>query len=138
MKKRTLKSIVLTAVMVVALSISACGSKGAKTVEDYYNEPEVKAAFEEEISAAAGQGLSINIEAKGNDFIMIYQYDSDLILADDVADQLDAALESTAAVFEEEAKVFDTAIGQKGACTVIVKYLDADGNLLTEKSFKAQ
>lgn len=178
MKKKTLKSIVLTAVMVMALSMSACGSKEAdapadtnevedttgtedesqtepeaepeaepeveaetsdnKTVEDYYNEPEVKAAFEEQIAAAAGQGMSISIEVKGNDFAMIYQYDPDFVLADDAAEQLDTALESNASVFETQAQVFDAAIGQDGACTVIVQYLDAEGNLLTEKSFKAQ
>lgn len=182
MKKRTLKSIVLTAVMVMALSMSACGSKeadapadanevedaagteddsqaepeaepeteaeaeaeaepeadGLMTVEDYYNDPEVKAAFEEQIAAAAGQGMSISIEAKGNDFAMIYQYDPDFVLADDAADQLDAALESNAAVFEAQAQVFDAAIGQEGACTVIVQYLDAEGNLIAEKSYKAQ
>lgn len=138
MKKRTLKSIVLTVVMVMVLAVSACGSKGVKTVEDYYNNPEVKAAFEEQLSAAAGHGMSINLEAKGNDFIMSYQYDANLVLPDDAVDQLEAALESTASIFEAEAKVFDEAIGQKGACTVIVKYLDSDGNLLAEKSFKAQ
>lgn len=140
MKKRTLKSIVLAVVMVLALSVSACGSKeaGDMTVEDYYNDPEVKAAFEEQIAAAAGQGMSINIEAKGNEFKMIYQYDPDFVLADDAADQLEAALESNAAVFEAQAQVFDTAIGQEGACTVSVQYLDAEGNLIAEKSYKAQ
>lgn len=183
MKKKALKSVVLTAVMVMALSMSACGSKeadapadaneveetagtedesqveaepevepeaepeaeqeadveaGDMTVEDYYNDPEVKAEFEEQIAAAAGQGMSINIEAKGNEFKMIYQYDPDFVLADDAADQLEAALESNAAVFEAQAQVFDTAIGQEGACTVSVQYLDAEGNLIAEKSYKAQ
>lgn len=194
MKRKTLKSIVLTAVMVMALSMSACGSKEAdvpsdadkveetagtedenqvepeaepeaepetepeaepeaepeveseaeaeagdyKTVEDYFNQPEVKATYEERASAVSDSEMSMNIEAKGNDFIMTYQYGPGLELVDDVVDQLDASLESMDAVFEVQAEIFDEAIGQEGACTVIVRYLDGEGNLLVEKSFKAQ
>lgn len=177
MKKKTLKSIILTAAMAMVLSVSACGSKGAdaptdagtveettekeesqketeaeteketeteaeagdyNTIEDYYNDPEVKAAIEEQMEAAAGQGMSIDIEVKDNDFTMIYQYDADIAVPDDIKDQLEAALASNAAVFEAQAQSFDEVIGEKGASTVMVRYLDSDGNLIIEKSYKAQ
>ncbi|MCI9360951.1 MAG: DUF4854 domain-containing protein [Hungatella sp.] len=178
MKKKTLKSIVLTAAMVMVLSVSACGSKEAdtpteastaeettvtateaesqteteaetetepaaeagdyKTVEDYYNDPEVKAILDQQMEAAAGQGMSISIEVKENDFTMIYQYDPDITLPDDVKDQLETALESNASVFEAQAQSFDEVIGADGASAVTVRYLDSDGGLILEKSYKAQ
>lgn len=141
MKKKALKSIVLAVVMILALSVSACGSKeaGDITLEDYFKDPEIKAALEEEMVAVmAEKEVSVGYEVKGNNFKVIYQYLSDYVLPDDAADQLEAALESNAAVFEAEAHGFDAAIGQEGACTVSVQYLDAEGNLIAEKSYKAQ
>lgn len=177
MKKKTLKTIVLTAAMAMVLSVSACGSKEAdtpteastveettkaeaesqteketeaeteaepaeagdyKTIEDYYNDPDVKAILDQQMEAAAGQGMSISIEVKENDFTMIYQYDPDITLPDDAKDQLETALESNASVFQAQAQSFDEAIGEDGASTVTVRYLDSDGGLILEKSYKAQ
>lgn len=136
MKKRTLRAIACAVVMTLTLAVSACGSK--KTVEDYYNDPAVKAVFEEEMKAVEGQGMSVSIDVKGNDFTMSYQYDAGLELPEDAGAQLEAALDANASVFEEQAKGIDEAIGQTGACTVKVRYLDADGNVIAEKSFKAK
>ena len=135
MKKRTLKAIVCAAVMALTLAVSACGSK-TKTVEDYYNQPAVKAIFEEEMKSVEGQGMSVSIDVKGNDFTMIYKYDAGTELPENSGDLLEAALDANASVFEEQAAGIDEAIGQTGACTVIVRYLDADDNVLAEKSFK--
>lgn len=109
-----------------------------ETFEDYYNDPTVKAAFDEQIEALAGQGMSIEVEAKGNELIMTYQYDEGIELPEDAAELLDAELEKNTAIFEQQAGGLDMAVGQTGACTVTVRYLDADGNLLTEQSYKAQ
>ena len=46
--------------------------------------------------------------------------------------------ESALSFMTEQAKGIDEAIGQTGACTVKVRYLDADGNVIAEKSFKAK
>lgn len=135
MKKRTLKAIVCAAVTALTLAVTACGSK-TKTVEDYYNQPAVKAVFEEEMKSVEGQGMSVSIDVKGNDFTMIYKYDAGTELPENAGELLEAALDENASVFEEQAAGIDEAISQTGACTVIVRYLDADDNLLAEKSFK--
>lgn len=135
MKKRTLRAIACTVVMTLTLAVSACGSK-TKTVEDYYNQPAVKAVFEEEMKSVEGQGMSVSIDVKGNDFTMIYKYDAGTELPENSGELLEAALDANASVFEEQAAGIDEAIGQTGACTVIVRYLDADDNVLAEKSFK--
>lgn len=137
MKKRTLKAIACAVVMTLTLAVTACGSK-TKTVEDYYNQPAVKAVFEEEMKAVEGQGMSVAIDVKGNDFTMIYKYDAGTELPENTGELLEAALEENASVFEEQAAGIDEAINQTGACTVIVRYLDPDDNVLAEKSFKAK
>lgn len=137
MKKRTLKAIACAVVMTLTLAVTACGSK-TKTVEDYYNQPAVKAVFEEEMKAVEGQGMSVAIDVKGNDFTMIYKYDAGTELPENTGELLEAALEENASVFEEQAAGIDEAINQTGACTVTVRYLDPDDNVLAEKSFKAK
>lgn len=173
MKRKTVKSIVLTAVMVMALSMSACGSKEADapadtseveetagtedenqaepeaepeaestgkyaTVEEYYNDPEVKAYWDEQEEAAAGSGMSIKVEVSGNEFAIVYTYEEEMDFPEDSKAQLEDALAQNAAVFEAQAADFDKEIGQEGASTVVVRYLDAGENLLAEMSFKAQ
>ena len=108
------------------------------TVEKYYSDPWVRAAYEEQIRAAEGLGLSISIEAKGNDFIMSYKYSEDMVLPDDAGEQLEAALEEAAFIFEMQAAEIDEEIGRPGACTIIIRYLDSNDNVLAEKAFKAE
>ena len=54
-RTRTLRAIACAVVMTLTLAVSACGSK--KTVEDYYNDPAVKAVFEEEMKAVEEYAL---------------------------------------------------------------------------------
>lgn len=114
------------------------GSGEGQTFEDYYNDPAVKAVFDAQMEALAGQGMTIDLEVKGNEMTMIYQYEEGIDLPENAKELLDAALEENAATFEEQAGNLDLAIGQTNACSVVVRYLDADGNLLTERAFKAQ
>lgn len=113
-------------------------SAAGQTFEDYYNDPAVKAVFDAQIEALAGQGMTIDLEVKENEMIMIYQYEEGIELPEDAKDLLEAALEENASTFEEQAGNLDLAIGQTGVCSVVVRYLDADGNLLAERSYKAQ
>lgn len=108
------------------------------TVEKYYKDPWVRASYEEQIRNAEQLGLSISIEAKGDDFIMTYKYSEDIELPADAGDQLEAALEEAALIFEMQAAEIDKEIGRPGACTVIIRYLDSKGNVIAEKAFKAK
>lgn len=113
-------------------------SGAEQTFEDYYNDPAVKAAFDAQIEALAGQGMTIDLEVKGNEMTMIYQYEEGTDLPENAKELLDTALEENAPTFEEQAGNLDLAIGQTGVCSVVVRYLDVDGNLLTERAYKAQ
>lgn len=136
MKRRTFKSIVCAAVMALALSITACG--GTKTLEDYFNDPDVKAAMESQYSALAAQGMSIDVGAKGNEFIVTFKYEDSSMLIDGMGELLDQAMEAASDTFIEAAAEFDEEIGaEAGTCKVTVRYVDPDDNVLSENSYTA-
>lgn len=136
MKKRTVKSFVCAALMAMALSVTACGSN--KTLEDYVNSsPEFMQEMEDEIAAANVEGIDITFEVKGNEFINTYTFVDESLLTDEVRENITTGLDASASLFEGLAGELDDAIEQKNTVTLTVRYLDPDGNVIGEKSFKA-
>lgn len=110
-----------------------------ETLEEYLNAtPGAKEAIEEEIAGASQDGMSVNAEVKGNDFIFNFTIEDASQITDDVPAQLEAGLEATASIFEQMAGQMDDVIGQEGAVQIVIKYLDPDGKVLAEKGFKNQ
>ena len=116
----------------------AGSTEGYSTLEDYYNDPAVKSALDSALGAMGGDGMALTIDVKENTLTMICKFEDSSVVVDGVGDALLEALETQAATFETQAKTFDDAIGQAGACTVVVRYTDPDDNVLAEKEFKAQ
>ena len=117
---------------------SAAGTEGYSTLEDYYNDPSVKSVLDAAFESMGGEGMTLSIDVKENTLTMICKFEDSSVVVDGVGDALLEALDSQAATFETQAKTFDDAIGQAGACTVVVRYTDPDDNVLAEKEFKAQ
>lgn len=108
------------------------------TLEDYLNAvPEQKQQLEEQIAAQAEEGMSIAMEVKGNDFTYIYTIEDASLITDELKENLTTGLDATTAAFEAMARSLDDAMGESGVVTLIVRYQDADGNVLEERSFKA-
>lgn len=200
MKRKTLKSIACAAIMALALSATACGSKDAAntednanvedaastedtaatedeadtqeaepteapeaadetgaetetedeadttdaatgdyaTLEDFYNDPSVKSVLDSAFESMAGEGMALSIDVKENTLTMICKFTDESLDTTGMGEALDAALETQEETFKTQASTFDDAIGQTGACTVVVRYTDANDNVLTEKEYKAQ
>ena len=195
MKRRTLRSIACAAIMALALSATACGTKdaantednanvedtagtedaaepegevadvaepetedvaepetedagtddsaagstdGYSTLEDYYNDPTVKSMLDAAFESMGGDGMTLSIDVKENVLTMVCKFEDSSVVVDGIGEALDAALDSQAATFQQQAATFDDAIGQTGACTVVVRYTDPDDNVLSEKEFKAE
>lgn len=137
MKRRTLKSMVCAAIMVLTLCVTACGSK--TTLEEYFSDPEVKSALDSEYAALAQDGISIDYEVKGNEFIFTFQYEDSSMIVDGMGDLLNQALDAMGDYFKVSASQFDEAIeAEEGTCTVTVRYTDPDNKVLAEKSFTAE
>lgn len=109
------------------------------TVESLMNDPAVKAQYEEAFASYEEQGMSVAVEATGNELVMSLTFTDSSLVQDGVAEQLEAGLDSTASTFETLAGSLDQAVGaDAGACTYTVRYLDADGGVLAERSFTAK
>lgn len=109
-----------------------------KTLEDYLNEvPEQKQQLEESIAAQAQDGVSIAVDVKGNEFTYIYTIEDASAITDEMKENIKNGLETTASVFEMMAESLDKAVGEPGAVTLVVRYQDADGNVVEERSFNA-
>lgn len=110
-----------------------------ETLEEAFADPEVKAAWDEEIKSMDIDGMEISYEVTGNDFIVNYKVlDTVIDNPDDFAEQMEPVMEQLGSVFSLVAEVFDEAIGKEGATTVVVRFLDASDTLLIEHSYKAE
>lgn len=134
MKKRTLKSMVCAAVMALALSITACGS-GDMTLEKYYNEN--KAVLDATWSSMSEEGTEVDVNVVENEFIMNIKITDSNLMVDGIGEALGDTIQLMADTYKAQAEEFDKVVGQEGACTVTIRYLDPDSNVLAENSFKA-
>ena len=110
----------------------------ATTLEDYYNDPTVKAAMDAAFASFAEDGMSAAVEMKENTMTAIIKIEDESYIVDGIGDMLQAALEENAVTFEEQAAEFDEVIGESGACTVVMRYVDPQDNVLAEKAFTAK
>lgn len=108
-----------------------------QTLEDYYNDPTVKSALDSMFASIAEDGMSADLEVKGNEFTVIIKIEDSSMVVDGIAEALSAALDAQEETFKDQVKQFDDVIGQEGACTVVMRYTDPDDNVLAEKAFTA-
>lgn len=112
-------------------------AEGYATLEDYYNAPGVKAQMDSLADSMSEDGVTATVEVNGNEFIIIVQYVESNMVVDGMGEMIDTMMEALADTFKQTAAQFDEAIGQDGACTVTVRYLDPDNNVLSENSYTA-
>ncbi|MCI9527208.1 MAG: DUF4854 domain-containing protein [Lachnospiraceae bacterium] len=108
------------------------------TLEELFNDPTAKATFDSMTQAMTQEGMSASISVTGNELIMEVKIEDSALITDGIGETLGTALDAQAETLKTQVKTLDAAVGQEGACTYTVRYLDPDGNVLTEKSFKAE
>lgn len=114
---------------------------GDVTVESLLDDPAVKAQYEEAFAEYEEQGMTVSVSAKGNELSMSLTFQDASQATDEAAAQLQAALDNDtmASAFKVLAGSLDEAVGgETGTCTYSVSYLDPDGKVLAEKSYKAE
>ena len=123
----------------VADDANAADDEYFDTLEEAFADPEVKAAMDEELGSMDLDGMEFSYEVTGNDFIVIYKaIDTVIEDPDDFAEQMEPVMDQLGDLFSMVAQMFDEGIGQEGAVTVIVRFLDANDTLLIERSYKAE
>ena len=108
------------------------------TLEDYFSDPTVMSLMEQQYAALSDQGMEASIDVKGNDFTVIIKITDGSVIDDTTGDQLSAGMDAMEDQLIDSAKQFDEAVGEEGACTVTMRYLDPDDNVLAEKTCSAK
>ncbi|MDE7186537.1 MAG: DUF4854 domain-containing protein [Lachnospiraceae bacterium] len=109
-----------------------------QTLEDIFNDPATKSQYEAVFEAMGQEGMEVSVETTGNELAVIIKITDSSMVVDGMGEALESALDQQAATFEAQVEQFDEAVGTPGACTVTMRYLDPDDNVLAEKSFTAQ
>ena len=117
---------------------TASDADTATTLEELCNDPSAKSTLDAAFGAMAQDGMSVDYEAKGNELAIIIKIEDSSLVVDGMGEALGAALDTQADALKTQVKTFDDAVGQAGACTVTMRYLDPDGNVIVEKSYKAE
>lgn len=135
---------VLAIVMVCAicvLSLAGCGDKTLdgkyKTVEAYLADPVVKSTIEESLGEDSDT-MAIEVKAEGSN--LVYEYAFTETYEADLLDVMKSSLESSTAA--NEATFKDVANSLKDVVAgddlgVVTRYLNGDGTVIYETTFKA-
>lgn len=116
------------------------GSVGSfSSVEEYLNNPSVKAAMDALTDSAKDQGIVMEITGDGNTMVYAYTYQeqmdlSDATVKDGVKTALDAAMESQKDTFETGLNQIRAAINPDVSIKII--YYNADGTEIASYDIK--
>lgn len=108
------------------------------SLEDYFQKnPAVREQLEEQLFAmGTDQFQVVSLDVSGNVFTITYQFTDPSLMVDGLTELLEQGLDAQADFFEQEAAAFDSFIAS-GHSTVVIRYLDLDGGLLTQREFTA-
>ena len=119
-------------------SEAQAGTGTFATVADYLADPAMKQQLDALAEALEGSGMTMTIEAEGN--ALVYDYTFSTEMDDATREAAAAALEDSLAqqadTFSSIAATLQQAVETDGV-SVIVRYRDSNGDLLTEQSFPA-
>ncbi len=110
--------------------------EASASLEDYFNDPTVKEAFDALKDAMEGSGMSMDIVIEGNKMTYVYTFEE---VAKDasVEEQLNAGLDEEAATFEQTAASMEEESGVSGVI-VGVEYVDCNGETIVSREFTAK
>ncbi|MCM1297833.1 MAG: DUF4854 domain-containing protein [Muribaculaceae bacterium] len=108
------------------------------TLEDYFSDPTLKSMMEAQFASLADQGMSASVDVKGNELVVTVKIEDSSMVDETTGAALAAGLDAAESQFADSIKEFDGAVGEEGACTMTMRYLDPDGNVLAEKSYSAK
>lgn len=130
-------SLIMSAMMVVAIALSMSGCNSKITVQDYIESD----AFKTEVSSVKeqleGQGMSVDITAKEN--ALVYSYTLNQELSEEDLEAYTQTLEASASTLQTTMKqVYDEvvkAVGSEEGVTVTMEYADAAGNQIASFTY---
>lgn len=107
------------------------------TLEEYINDPDVRAELDAEFAAKPMEGYELRISAKENELTMEIKCTENRVMKG-MGAILEDQLEKNEDSYKEAVALIDEGIGRSGTCTLVIRFLDFYENVLAEKTFKAK
>lgn len=122
-------SMVMCAIMVVAITLSMAGCSNTITVQDYIESDAFKTEMETLKEQFEGQGISVDVSAKDN--ALIYSYTLEQELSEEDLELYQQTLEAASSTLDTTLKqVYDEmvkAVSDDSTVSVTMEYKDAAG-----------
>ncbi len=167
MRKKVLKLAACTLVLAMALSLGACSADSKdkddkkttaddrktnndtddndaddsstsgkfETMDEYVASEQVQSEMETLKASLEGQGMSIDMRGEGNKLIYSYKYDT-LVKQDGMAETLESEAAKKESTFVQTAKLMKTVVSVDNP-TVVIEYIDANGEMIFTKEYPA-
>ena len=128
------KIVALGLALVMALTLASCTGKFA-TVQDYINNPVIRAIMDKAEEDAGLSETPLTITAEGNALIYTYTFEEQ-IDAESAKPTLETALEQQASQFESVAAEVAEVVLAKDP-KVVIRYVNPDGSEIYSRTFPA-
>lgn len=133
-----MKKIIFSLLLVMSLvALCACGSsKKYSSVEDFVNSDELQSEIAKAIESIEGMGIDLAVSAEGDKFVYTYTYE-EIENFDGMADALEQGLNAEKKTFIDLANEIKGEVKVENPI-VVVRYVDANGELVYEGEFAAE
>ena len=104
-------------------------SENYETLEEYCNNPDMRAEIESNLAAVENEATSISIDVKDNNLMLTFRILDSSLIVDGMSEKLAEALEGQDR-FRNTAAAFDEELGfEAGTCSVTIRYTDPNDNV---------
>lgn len=126
------KLLVAVCCLVMCLSFASCGGSGAGSMDKYISS--IQSQIESMKETLESSGMKIELVQRENSLVYRYQFTADIGDTATVKEYLESEMEKQASTFEAGLKELKQKVS--GAESLIVEYVDKDGNVIFSKEYK--
>ncbi len=126
------KLLVAVCCLVMCLSFASCGGSGAGSMDKYISS--IQSQIESMKDTLESSGMKLELVQRENSLVYRYQFTADIGDADAAKQTLESGMEQMASTFEAGLKELKQKVS--GAESLIVEYVDKDGNVIFSKEYK--
>lgn len=126
------KLLVAVCCLVMCLSFASCGGSGAGSMDKYISS--IQSQMESMKDTLDSSGMKLELVQRENSLVYRYQFTTDIGDADAAKQTLESGMEQMASTFQAGLKELKEQVS--GAESLIVEYVDKDGNVIVSKEYK--
>ena len=108
------------------------GSAGSMTMEAFIKS--IQSEIDDMASAMESSGMKLNVAARGNSLLYSYQYTIDVGDTSLIKGALEQSMDGMSSMFDSVLSAMKLAVPD--AQSIILEFLDKDGNVIVSKEFK--